>query len=81
MACQLQPRAGLAQHTAAGGRLVQVVEVANRTTGFAIEATVLRKFQPKAPALVTAADLPHGGATECWDAIAGYPDLELLRRQ
>lgn len=65
----------LAQHTAVGGRLVQVVEVADRASAFAIEATVLRKFQPQAPVSVTAADLPYGGSTECWDALAGYPDL------
>lgn len=68
----------LAQHTAAGGRLVQIVEVGDRATAFAIEATVLRRFQPQAPASVTHTDLPQGGSTECWDAIAGYPDLELL---
>lgn len=65
----------LAQHTAVGGQLVQVVEVADRATAFAIETTVLRRFQPQAPASVSSADLPYGGATECWDAMAGYPDL------
>ncbi|VXC50069.1 hypothetical protein [Nocardioides sp. AX2bis] len=66
----------LAQHTAVGGHLVQVVEVADRATAFAIETTVLRKFQPIAPAPVTPADLPYGGASECWDAFVGHPDLQ-----
>lgn len=70
----------LAQHTAARGRLVQVVEVADRATAFAIEASVLRTYQPQAPASVTATDLPYGGATECWDAMVGHPNLELLVR-
>lgn len=66
----------LAQHMKVGGRLLQVVEVADRAAAFAIEATVLRRFQPQAPALVSPSDLPYGGATECWDAWAGYPDLD-----
>jgi hypothetical protein len=67
----------LAQHTSAGGRLLQVITVANRAAAFAIEAGVMRKYQPHAPATVGANDLPYGGATECWDTVAGYPDLEL----
>lgn len=66
----------LAQHRAAGGRLVQVVEVADRAAALAVESRVLAKFQPVAPASVGPADPPYGGATECWDALAGFPDLE-----
>ena len=65
----------LAQHRAAGGRLIQVVDVPDRAFAFAIESAVLRRFQSAAPASVGPADLPYGGATECWDALAGYPDL------
>lgn len=65
----------LAQHASVGGHLLQVVEVADRATAFAVEANVLRKFQPLAPASVSPADWPYGGASECWDALAGYPDL------
>lgn len=68
----------LAQHRAVGGRVLQVVEVADRASAFAIETLVLRRFQPVAPAAVAPADLPYGGATECWDTLAGYPDLEEL---
>lgn len=68
----------LAQHATAGGRLLQVVEVQDRATALAMEAAVLRRYQPQAPALIAASDLPQGGATECWDSIAGYPDLALL---
>ena len=65
----------LAQHRAAGGRLLQVVDVADRAFAFAVEAAVLRRLQAAAAASVRPADLPYGGATECWDALAGYPDL------
>lgn len=68
----------LAQQTAAGGRLLQVVDVADRASAFAIEASVLMKFQAVAPVSVAPADLPYGGATECWGALAGHPDLAAL---
>lgn len=71
----------LAQHTKIKGQLLDIVTVRDRAAAFAIEASVLRKYQPTAPVSVSAADLPYGGATECWDAIAGYPDLaDLVRR-
>lgn len=65
----------LGQHASVGGRLLQVVTVANRAAAFAIEASILRKFQAQAPAAVSPHDLLYGGATECWDGFAGYPDL------
>jgi hypothetical protein len=65
----------LGQHRAVGGQLLQVVDVPDRASAFAVEAAVLARYQSVAPASVAAADLPHGGATECWDALAGYPDL------
>lgn len=65
----------LAQHRAIGGRLLQIVEVQNRAAAFAIEASVLRDFQPLSPTTIDARDLPYGGSTECWDAIGGYPHL------
>jgi len=72
----------LAQHKKAKGHLLQIVTVSDRASAFAVEASVLRKYQPIAPASVSPADLPYGGATECWDAIAGYPDLaELVARR
>jgi hypothetical protein len=56
------------------------LDVADRASAFALEATVLRKFRPAAPPTVAPADLPQGGATECWDALGGYPDLAELAR-
>jgi hypothetical protein len=68
----------LAQHVGAGGELVQIVAVADRASAFAIERTVLERFRPLGPVTVSASDLPQGGASECWDAFAGYPALALL---
>jgi hypothetical protein len=65
----------LTQHVAAGGELVQVVDVADRATAFAIETTVLERFQILGPVTVSISDLPQGGASECWDAFVGHPDL------
>lgn len=65
----------LAQHSARGGRLLQIVDVPDRASAFAVETAVLRRFQAAAPASVRPADFPQGGATECWSALAGYPDL------
>jgi len=41
--------------------------------GFAIEASVRRKVQPKAPACDFPSDLPYGGATECWTRAPATP--------
>ena len=68
----------LHQHIAAGGEFIQIVEVPDRATAFAIETRVLGRFQPIGPVAVSASDLPQGGASECWDAFVGYPDLEDL---
>lgn len=71
----------LAQHVAGGGELVQIVDVPDRASAFAIETTVLGRFQPLGPVSLAASDLPQGGASECWDAFAGFPDLEFLLPQ
>jgi hypothetical protein len=68
----------LTQHIAAGGELVQVVDVPDRATAFAVETTVLERFQPMGPVTVSISDLPQGGASECWDAFVGSPDLAEL---
>lgn len=65
----------LTQHRRVNGELLSLVTVRDRAAAFAIEASVLMKYQPIGPVAVGPADLPYGGATECWDAIAGYPDL------
>jgi hypothetical protein len=71
--------ARLAGHTRAGGRLVDLVEVADRTAAFLLERRVLDTYA-RWPAAVTADHFPQGGRTECWSVTAGRPDLsrELL---
>jgi hypothetical protein len=49
----------LTQHIAAGGELVQVVDVPDRATAFAIETTVLERVQPMGPVAVSISDLPQ----------------------
>lgn len=62
-------------HVAAGGILIEVVEVENRRVALAVEASVLNAYRTLAPAVITHRDFPHGGWTECWDQVAGRPEL------
>ncbi len=64
----------LAQHASCGGVLIDVIQTPNRSAALAIERAVLDRYRAH-PAGVSPADFPHGGWTECWDHLAGRPDL------
>jgi hypothetical protein len=64
----------LAAHTRAGGELLDIVEVPDRAAAFLLERRVLDRYA-RWPATVTADHFPHGGWTECWQMIAGRPQL------
>lgn len=70
----------LEQHRTNGGELVQIIGVSNRATAFAIETSVLALFQTAAPISVSNSDMPQGGASECWNGMAGHPDLNDFSR-
>jgi hypothetical protein len=62
-------------HRRAGGVLLDAVEVRDRATALALERRVLEHYLPAAAVSFPPDLLPHGGATECWSAHAGCPDL------
>lgn len=65
----------LRDHMEAGGQLLATITVADRAGALTVERRVLTAYLPRAAADVPPAALPRGGYTECWDALAGFPDL------
>lgn len=65
----------LRDHEYAGGRVMATVTVPSRATALTVERHVLRSYLPRAFVVLPVGVLPRGGVTECWDALAGYPDL------
>lgn len=64
----------LQQHRSAGGILIDTVPTPNRAVALVLERDVLDRYRAH-PADVLPTDFPHGGWTECWNELAGYPDL------
>lgn len=62
-------------HRRAGGVVLHTVQVRDRATALVLERHVLERYLPAAAVSFPSELLPHGGATECWSAHAGYPDL------
>ena len=62
-------------HQRAGGRVLETVQVRDRATALSLERRILEHYLPAAAVTFPRDLLPHGGATECWSAHAGYPDL------
>ena len=62
-------------HQRAGGVVLATVQVRDRATVLALERRILQHYLPAAAVSFPHNLLPHGGATECWSAHAGYPDL------
>jgi hypothetical protein len=54
------------------------VQVRDRATALALERRVLERYLPAAAVTLARDLLPRGGATECWSAQAGYPDLAVV---
>lgn len=66
----------LRDHEEAGGQVLATVTVPDRPGALTVERHVLSDYLPRAAIALPQAVLPRGGYTECWDAYAGYPDLE-----
>lgn len=64
----------LSAHHRAGGTLMDIITVPNRSVAFLVERLVLDAFRTY-PAEVTASLFPQGGHTECWSVLAGRPQL------
>ncbi|MGY1738376.1 hypothetical protein [Geodermatophilus sp. SYSU D00684] len=62
-------------HRRVGGVVLDTVQVRDRATALVLERRVLERYLPAATVSFPPELLPHGGATECWSAHAGYPDL------
>ena len=62
-------------HQRAGGIVLATVQVRDRATALTLERRILQDYLPTAAVSFPHDLLPHGGATECWSARAGYPDL------
>lgn len=67
--------ARLQTHRRAGGTVLEVTEVRDRATALALERRILNRYLPAAAVSFPPEQLPRGGATECWSAHAGHPDL------
>ncbi|ACU37521.1 hypothetical protein [Actinosynnema mirum] len=65
----------LRDHTRNGGLLLGVAQVADRATALHVERLILDHYQALAPVSLRRDLLPQGGATECWAAHIGFPDL------
>lgn len=65
----------LRDHQEAGGEVMATVTVPNRASALTIERHVLGFYLPGAAVDLPPAMLPRGGRTECWNALAGFPDL------
>lgn len=65
----------LRDHTRNGGLLPHTVQIPDRATALHIERPILNHYQPMAPVALRRDLLPQGGATECWSAQIGYPDV------
>jgi hypothetical protein len=62
-------------HQRAGGVVLHTVQVRDRASALALERRILEHYLPAAEVSFSPDLLPHSGATECWSAHAGYPDL------
>lgn len=67
--------ARLQTHQRAGGAVLEVVQVRDRATALTLERRILERYLPAAAVSFPRELLPRGGATECWSAHAGHPDL------
>lgn len=67
----------LADHELAGGKIVAVAEVADRTTAHRLERLILDRYRDWALTGLTVAELPQGGWTETWSDAAPTMDLEV----
>ena len=65
----------LKAHRRAGGVVLDTVQVRDRASALALERRILEYYLPAAAVAFSPDLLPHGGATECWSAHTGYPDL------
>ena len=62
-------------HQRASGVVLATVQVRDRATALTLERRILDHYLSAAAVAFPPDLLPHGGATKCWSAHAGYPDL------